>query len=59
MTANQRELFIRDESIRKVFLVKQDSEVQELILNTLVDPRFNKEKTGKNQMKIGTSSVNF
>ena len=47
MTESQRELYKRDESVRKLFLVKRDEEVREKILNILIDPQFTKDIKGK------------
>ena len=51
MTDSQRELYKRDDSIRKLFLVKHDEEVREKILNILIDPQFNKDVEGKYENK--------
>ena len=51
MTESQRELYQRDESIRKLFLIKQDEEVREMILTTLIDPQFCKDIKGKNEIE--------
>ena len=47
MTESQQELYKRDESIRKLFLVQRDEEVREKILNILIDPQFSKDIKGK------------
>ena len=47
MTEDQRNLYEKDESIRRIFLVKDDFEVRELVFNTLLDTRFDEEIRGK------------
>ena len=58
MTEDQRKLYEKDESIRKIFLVKDDFEVRELVFNTLLDTRFDEEIRGKHLPQI-KSDANF
>ena len=51
MTKSQRELYQRDESIRRLFLVKKDEEVREKILNILIDPPFTNDIKGKYEIQ--------
>ena len=47
MTEEQRNLYKKDEFVRKIFLVKDDREVRELVLNTLLHSQFDEEIKGK------------